>query len=297
MKRLLHHWVTEQAEKRPNAVALVHNQERMTYSELDNVSNQLARMLLVQGCTKGDRVCFAIPRSPRAIVAIIGILKAGCVYTPVDTSSPVERVAKILDSCQNRFFLAAGNVVSLLDSLFESHNRSMALGWLDNAPLQAGNVTPAFSWNEVIQETPEPLQGESEGSDLAYILFTSGSTGIPKGVMITHANVVHYIEWAKEYFGIVESDRVSGHTPLHFDLSVFDMFGAFSAGAELHLVPSGVHLLPNKLAEWIRASELTQWFSVPSVLNYMTKFDVVRFNDFPSLKRLMWCGEVLPTPR
>jgi non-ribosomal peptide synthetase component F len=83
---------------------------------------------------------------------------------------------------------------------------------------------------------------------------------------------------------------------LHFDLSFFDVFATFAAGAELHLVPVELNLLPNKLADFIRTSALTQWFSVPSVLTYMARFDVVRHGDFPALKRLLWCGEVLPTP-
>jgi non-ribosomal peptide synthetase component F len=92
------------------------------------------------------------------------------------------------------------------------------------------------------------------------------------------------------------SDRVSGHPPLHFDLSIFDIFGTFAVGGQLHLVPSELNLLPNKLAELIRTAELTQWFSVPAALNYMAKFDVVKFDDFPALRRVLWCGEVLPTP-
>jgi amino acid adenylation domain-containing protein len=132
--------------------------------------------------------------------------------------------------------------------------------------------------------------------DIAHILFTSGSTGIPKGVVITHANVIHFVEWAIKYFDMSPSDRISGHPPLHFDLSFFDIFGTFAAGAQLHLVPPELNLLPNKLAAFIRASELTQWFSVPSMLTYMAKFDVVRIGDFPTLKRLLWCGEVFPTP-
>jgi non-ribosomal peptide synthetase component F len=99
-----------------------------------------------------------------------------------------------------------------------------------------------------------------------------------------------------KYFGMGSSDRNSGHPPLHFDLSQFDIFGTFAAGAQLHLVPADLSLLPHKIADFIRDSELTQWFSVPSVLNYMARFDVVKADDFPTLKRLLWCGEVFPTP-
>ena len=115
-------------------------------------------------------------------------------------------------------------------------------------------------------------------------------------MVITHASVRRFIEWAVSYFGTAPTDRISGHPPLHFDLSTFDMFGTFAVGAELHLVPPELNLLPHKLADLIRSAELTQWFSVPSVLNYMAKFDVVEDGDFPSLRRVLWCGEVFPTP-
>jgi non-ribosomal peptide synthetase component F len=92
------------------------------------------------------------------------------------------------------------------------------------------------------------------------------------------------------------SDRKSCHSPLHFDLSTFDIYGTFATGAQLHLVPPAANLLPNKLAEFIRRAELTQWFSVPSALTYMAKFNALKAGDFPSLKRLLWCGEVFPTP-
>jgi amino acid adenylation domain-containing protein len=143
---------------------------------------------------------------------------------------------------------------------------------------------------------PTPLSYTRDPDQPCYVLFTSGSTGAPKGVVITHANVVAFIEWATRYFRIGPHDRLSGHSPLHFDLSAFDVFGAFAAGAELHLVPTELNVLPNKLAEFIRERELTQWFSVPSVLSYMKRFDVGRPGDFPMLRRLLWCGEVFPTP-
>src|SRR6266540_3793351 len=130
----------------------------------------------------------------------------------------------------------------------------------------------------------------------AHILFTSGSTGAPKGVQITHDNALRFIEWAIGYFGVSAEDRISGHPPLHFDLSTFDIYAALGAGAQLHLVPAELNLLPNKIADFIRRHELTQWFSAPSLLNYMARQDVVAQGDFPTLKRLLWCGEVFPTP-
>jgi amino acid adenylation domain-containing protein len=119
---------------------------------------------------------------------------------------------------------------------------------------------------------------------------------VPKGVVITHANVIPFIEWAVGYFGTKASDRISGHPPLHFDLSTFDIYGSFCAGAELHLVPASLNLTAHKLAELIRDSELTQWFSVPSAMTYLSKFEAVKQDDFPALERVLWCGEVLPTP-
>ena len=132
--------------------------------------------------------------------------------------------------------------------------------------------------------------------DLAHLLFTSGSTGAPKGVMIEHANVVAFVEWALRHFGTRAGDRISGHPPLHFDLSTFDIYATLAAGAELHLVPASLGLDPKGTARFIRDRELTQWFSVPSVLTYLARFDAVAQDDFPSLERLLWCGEVLPTP-
>jgi amino acid adenylation domain-containing protein len=115
-------------------------------------------------------------------------------------------------------------------------------------------------------------------------------------VVITHGNVVAFIEWAVRYFGISPDDRLSAHTALHFDIAFLDIFGSIAAGSELHLVPRELNLLPNKMVQFIRERSLTQWFSAPSILNYLARFDVLAANDLPDLKRVLWCGEVLPTP-
>jgi non-ribosomal peptide synthetase component F len=105
-----------------------------------------------------------------------------------------------------------------------------------------------------------------------------------------------FIEWAVRHFGMQRGDRISGHPPLHFDLSTFDIYGTMLAGGELHLVPSPANMLPKALAAFIRDSTITQWFSVPSTLAFMLTGEAVREGDFPALERVLFCGEAMPAP-
>jgi amino acid adenylation domain-containing protein len=298
MNRLLQSWVTQQAETRPDVTAIVMGSDALTYGQLENSSNRLAHLLRDAGCKKGDRVCILMPKSPAAIVSMIGILKAGCLHVPIDSATPAARIRHIFDSCENRWILAAGGVSSLLDELLadEQLRHRTSVGWLDPQAPSGTNFAPAFSSADLDAAGSHAMPQQCTAGDGSHILFTSGSTGVPKGVVITHSNVAAFVAWALKHYGIDHTDRFSGHTPFHFDLSTFDIFGSITAGAQLHLVPPETALLPPKLAEFIRESELTQWFSVPSVLNYLAKFNAVRQNDFPSLRRVLWCGEVLPTP-
>src|SRR5580704_12827732 len=281
MTRLLQQWVSAQAQQRPEAVAIVMDGGSLTYGQLEAATNRFARLLQAAGCRRGDRVAFAIPKSPGALIAILGILKADCIHVPIDTSSPAPRVSKLLKSSEPRYILGMRSSANLLRDLFAQDDFSpwLRVGWMDDSTDWAGFV-PSFKISESDSYSAEPPQYQNVSHDPAHILYTSGSTGEPKGVVITHANVIAFVEWAVRYFGIGSSDRFSCHPPLHFDLATFDIFGAFASGAQLHLVPPQLSLLPNKLADFIRNSAVTQWFSVPSVLNYMAKFDVVKFNDF-----------------
>jgi amino acid adenylation domain-containing protein len=132
--------------------------------------------------------------------------------------------------------------------------------------------------------------------DLAYILFTSGTTGSPKGVPITHASVYAFIDWAVRHFGLGPDDRLSGHTALTFDLSTFDIYATFAAGAELHQVPKRARLMPHDVATFIQERRLTLWFSVPSQMAYIARFDALVGKNLTSLRHVVWCGDVLPTP-
>ncbi|HEX7937575.1 MAG TPA: amino acid adenylation domain-containing protein [Gemmatimonadaceae bacterium] len=296
MSRLLQQYVSDQAQRRPNAGAVVFKGELVTYAWLEQASNRLAHVLRAVGVRGGDRVCLVMPKGLEAMVAIQAVLKADAIYVPLDAASPAPRLRKMIDVCDDRWIIGCGSAGPLINTLFAdvAFAATHSLGWLGGGePPQ--DVAAAFDMTDVSAQSDHLPPSHRSSAEAAHILFTSGSTGTPKGVVITHDNVRHFVQWALSEFGTAPGDRISGHPPLHFDLSTFDIFGTFAAGAELHLVPAELNLLPNKVAAFIRDSRLTQWFSVPTTLNMMAKADVVRPGDFPGLKRLLWCGEVLPT--
>jgi amino acid adenylation domain-containing protein len=296
--RVLTDYLRRQAQERPDEVGVVLGDERWTFGELEAASNRLARVLLDLQCEPGDRVCLFAPKLPRAILAMHAVLKAGCAYVPIDVASPAQRVEKILLASRPRALLITKEATGLVDDLVARGELpgDLKIGSLDDQDIVGPSFRTSFATAEWARHSSDPLDLESSPDDIAHLLFTSGSTGDPKGVAITHSNVIHFVEWAVGYFGIDSSDRNSGHPPLHFDLSTFDIYGAMASGAQLHLVSATSNLLPHQLTAFIRDAELTQWFSVPSAMTFMAKHDAVPDEGFPSLRRVLWCGEVLPVP-
>lgn len=268
--------------------------ERLTYADVAVLSDRLAAQLVAAGCEPGDRVGLLIPKRPAAIVAMQAVLKAGGVYVPLDAESPPARLARIIASAEPRLLLSVPEAAERLDQLADE--LTVPPVWsVEAEPIAGERVQSERARPEWDLEAAAP-DVRVRPEDAAHILFTSGSTGQPKGVVITHANALSFVDWGAKEFGTKAGDKVSGHPPLHFDLSTFDIYSTFSAGAELHLVPPTMNIDPRSLTAMIRDEELIQWFSVPSVLTYMAKFDAVAENDFPAMERLLWCGEVLPTP-
>jgi amino acid adenylation domain-containing protein len=298
MITLLQQAISDRAHSRPEYVAVCANGELTSYGELELESNRIAYALRDIGVERGDRVALLMPKSPAAIASMLGALKADATYVPLDCSNPPIRLIQILELLRCKCIIASGPTGSLLREVRARLRLvpSPKIIWLDPAQPWDDEHKPSFTQSDIRELPSAPVATSNRSDDLAHILFTSGSTGVPKGVTITHGNILAFLRWAWAYFGINSSDRVSQHAPLFFDLSTFDIFGALGAGAQVHLIPPELNLLPHKLAEHIRESQLTQWLSAPSVLTLLSKYQLVRNGDFQSLRRVMWCGETIPTP-
>ena len=289
LPRLLQDWVTVQARTRPDATAVVCGSARLSYGELDALSNRLARVLKEAGCRQGEPIALLVPKSPVAIAGLLGIYKADGICVPLDPASPSARLHRMIKSCGIRWMLAGGEIEPLLAEIAAAEPPGrLAIGWLDQAGPRALNVE--FRIDDLSVYPAEPVRVRNRSFHAAHVVFTSGSSA-PKAVVLTHANVMHTVAWATRYFGLESNDRLSCHSPLHLDLALLDVFSAAAVGAQLHLVPPLLSLLPNNLAAFIGTSEITHWCSAPSVLSHMAQFDLV--GDFPALKRVVWAGDSL----
>ena len=293
----LHHHLSRSAERDEHGCALVLGDDVWSYGRLERYSNQLAWLLRDIGIEPGDRVALAVAKSPAAIGAMHGVLKADGIYVPLDVASPPQRLARILATAAPSVLIADATSTSLVEALTAlGALQDIEVGALDDLGGSSRRVDPRFEPCDLVGRPCDPPPTQRSGHDVAHILFTSGSTGFPKGVAITHANVQAFLAWAIPYFGIGPDDRMSGHPPLHFDLSTFDVFGAMASGACLHLVPPAASVVPRGLIDFITEARLTQWFSVPSALGFLVQHRAITPGAFPELRRLLWCGEVMPTP-
>ena len=229
---------------------------------------------------------------------MLGTLKAGCAYVPIDLASPASRAARIVSTADVSLVVVHPGAGALLDGIVAEGGveRGLAAATTADVPVEGETFRTSFDAGS-IATLPDAAPAVDVGpGDAAHILFTSGSTGLPKGVLITHDNVAAFLDWALPRFGIASDDRLSSHPPLHFDLSTFDVYGSLTAGAELRIVDPALNLNPHGLARFIGEAELTQWFSVPSTMTFLASADAVPEGGWPTLRRVLFCGEVLPTP-
>jgi amino acid adenylation domain-containing protein len=293
---LLAQLVTDSAARVPARPALVMDGRTLDYAGLEAQSNRFARSLAAHGVRRGDRVALWLPRSIESVVALYGIMKAGAAYVPVDPQAPPARLAVIARDCAIAGLVTVAERAGAIEEVFGATPPMRALWFADAKPVAALRVAglPGVTGAEVAGESAAPFPSAALEGDLAYILYTSGSTGEPKGVMLSHRNALAFVEWAGDTFGITHEDRLANHAPFHFDLSTFDLFAGARAGAAVYPLPPRIAAFPAAVARHWTADRLTVWYATPSSLVLMlTRGGLARL-DLSALRVLLFAGEVFP---
>jgi len=293
MAYVLQQILSKGASKHPDSLAVWARGRSLTYRELEDRSNQMAHLLREHGLQKGDRVGIYFPKAVESVVSMFGVLKAGGVYVPLDPLQPAQRIEYIIDNCRVKALVTTREK---LRGLNRQALEAVALKVFTDPPGGA-ETGPGEVWWESLSAFPcaRPPDGlQPTTFDLAYILYTSGSTGRPKGVMLSHQNALTFVEWCADTFLLRPEDRLSNHAPLHFDLSVFDIYNTMEAGASVHMVPEDVLWFPASLAKFIAAQGISVWYSVPSALVQLVLHGNLKAQNLERLRLLLFAGEVFP---
>ncbi|HTT36896.1 MAG TPA: amino acid adenylation domain-containing protein [Burkholderiales bacterium] len=268
----LHELFERQARRAPDGIAVVAADRTLTYRELDQAAHELAAVLRDRGAGPETLVGVALTRSAQAVVAMLGTLKAGAAFVPLDPAYPAQRLGYMLQD--------ANPHVVLTEEKFSGR-------FEDGARLIVLNSALARGASNRVSSAP---QGTAGPASLAYVMYTSGSTGKPKGVMIEHRNICNQIAWRQSVYPLTDDDAVLQSTSLSFDPSVWEIFGPLTCGARVVVMPEGVHD-GAVLRRTIRQHGITVMQAVPSVLRAL--LDQHAFEGCHSLQRIFCGGETL----
>lgn len=300
MAYLLSQLLTESVVCFPEQPAVSCGNDTLSYSQLDLLSGKMAGALRECGIQNGDRIGIYMTKSVESIAVIFGILKAGAVYVPMDWFAPMERLEFIVQNCGMKALVSSSAGACKIASGKKTPGPFIPLCFVVTS--NADQTTfPSVAGSIVVREAidgQDPIEPVTQGiidSDLAYILYTSGSTGAPKGVMLSHLNALTFINMANGFFSITTQDRLVNHAPLHFDLSIFDIFCAIKAGGCAVLLTEKEVVFPAAVVNAIQRYTITIWNSVPSALIQLVLHTSLEKTALSSLRLVLFAGELFPS--
>ena len=261
----------QQRHKTPDKIALIEGDQQLSYRQVFQQATLISNYL--QTLNSCERVVIALDRGIDATIAIFATLQASACYIPLDLKNPASRL---------NFIIADADVQSII-------GKGPCPDWLGSAEL----------WLDIEQlESTEPQAEITIRADsIAAILYTSGSTGNPKGVALSHKAMLNFADWAGNTFNISNTDRIASLAPFHFDLSVFDLFCSLSRGATVHFIPSVLAMSPSRLTTWLSEQKITVWYTVPSLLSFIALKGALTTTPLQHLKTILFAGEVFPSPQ
>jgi amino acid adenylation domain-containing protein len=287
---LVHEFLEQSADRKPEKTALVCDGQRLTYADVEAQANRLANALLAQGIQRGDRVALYLPNSLELAIGIFAILKAGGVFVPINHTTKSDKCAYILNNCAARGLITSGRQAELAQHLVQ------VVPSLKTIVLTAGAIAPeevdCLRYDAIQADYPNHRPSKVNiDVDLACLIYTSGSTGEPKGVMSDHSNVTFAAGSIIEYLGNVETDIVIGLLPLSFDYGLYQLLMVFKFGGTLVLEKG--FTFPAATLKRIEEEQVTGFPGVPTIYTVLLKLDLSSYN-LSSLRYLTNTAAALP---
>jgi amino acid adenylation domain-containing protein len=278
------------AREGDDRLALSGGGKSVTYGELRRHVLAARDALVRNGIGAGDRVAVCLPKTIATVETILGILAAGATYVPLNHRMPVAQLLRVLADLRPSLLMTTGGRAGTLRNTLCDTRAPFGFGLANVAGRDDGI---GIEFLDAMPSNPAAAAPASP-RDLAVILYTSGTTGEPKGIMLTHSNVASFVDWAADTFAVSDSDRLASHAPLHFDLSVFDIFCGLTRRASVHLIDETTASFPGAIRRLIASAGITVWYSVPTALVRLQEREGLK--QLHSLRLILFAGEVFPVP-
>lgn len=273
-------WLDKAYIENPDKIALVDENEQITYRQYHNKAVGIAHKLIEMGCKPKKPVVIYMNKSVRMNPSFMGAAYAGCFYCPIDVDMPESRVNRILEVLEPEYVITTAEY----RKQFEQFDYNGEYIYYEDIDEMDSSDSVRLRMCKTID------------TDVLYVFFTSGSTGVPKGVCVCHRGVVDYIDWLVEEMEIGPVDRIGNQAPFYFDLSVQDMYSCLKAQACLYIIPKNLFPQPVRLLQYIKDNGINAFIWVPSAMMLVSKLKAFRNVDLDGvLTKIMFCGEVMPT--
>lgn len=274
-------FLDESVKKYKDKVAFIQiggTREKITYGEFDAISDAVATKIIniLPKTEISAPVLILLPKGIDCLISFFSVAKSGNFYTLMDEKTPKERLLKVCEILQPKVVITS---------------KKYNFEFLNLPTLYIEDFNTFKADKPLLKE----LRDKHIDTNLLYVFFTSGSTGIPKGVSITHKSVIDYTFWVCETFGVNDKEILANQAPFYFDNSILDIFSTIKSGATLHILQTINFAFPLKVVKYLKENEISMIFWVPSVLIYFANTtNILENSNLTSLKKVLFCGEIMP---
>jgi len=298
---LLPHTILNSANRYPDKEAFRFGDTTLTYTELVHQSHQLAHCLIELGVQRGDRIGIYLNRCLETAVAVYGIMSAGAAFVPLDPYAPPARTQFVIQDCKIEHLISNKNQEkNLKNTLIQNLDvksiiSPLGVNWGEDFTAFCDHLNIRTFIKKNLQKLPHTKPNiRTLEDDLAYIMYTSGTTGTPKGIMHTHRSGLAYAKLSADLYDVQPTDRLGNHAALHFDISTMGYFSMPYASGTTVIVPDIHTKLPASMAQLIEKEALTIWYSVPLALTQLLQPGILDKRDFSAIRWVLYGGEPFP---